>query len=99
MLEREEQRRQEDRERDEQRRQEDREREEQRRKEEKEYREAREKVVKVKIPPLEDKDNIDEYLSQFEKIAENQGWKKCISCIFNRKTGNWITDHSPPTRN
>ena len=27
-----------------------------------------------------------------------QGWKKCISCIFNRKTGNWITDHSPPTR-
>ena len=27
-----------------------------------------------------------------------QGWKKCIPCIFNRKTGYWVTDHSPPTR-
>ncbi|XP_070183588.1 uncharacterized protein [Littorina saxatilis] len=39
--------------------------------------EKEEKTIKgVKIPTLEDRDNIEEYLDQFEKIAGTQGWKK-----------------------
>ncbi|XP_070203300.1 pinin-like [Littorina saxatilis] len=39
--------------------------------------EKEEKTIKgVKIPTLEDKDNIEEYLDQFERIAGTQGWKK-----------------------
>ncbi|KAL8594073.1 hypothetical protein ACOMHN_016452 [Nucella lapillus] len=34
------------------------------------------KIEGLKLAPLEDRDNVDEYLDQFERIAEIQDWKK-----------------------
>ena len=61
---------------------------ERRAKEDKEERQAREerereervkrenRIEGLKLTPLEDKDNVEEYLDQFERIAHIQGWEK-----------------------
>ncbi|XP_076442803.1 uncharacterized protein LOC143281478 [Babylonia areolata] len=51
--------------------------EEARRKHEDEERLRREgRIEGLKLNPLEDRDNVDDYLNQFERIAELQGWEK-----------------------
>ncbi|XP_076469672.1 uncharacterized protein LOC143300003 [Babylonia areolata] len=51
--------------------------EEARRKHEDEERLRRERRIEgLKLNPLEDRDNVDDYLNQFERIAELQGWEK-----------------------